>query len=363
VGLVVALVLFGGGSARAAPSLQKDFARIARDLKALLTERGESALTIGQFKPVNKRATGGPGIAHLLAVELRKLKVSVKAGANVRVKGEFEPMEDEDTGQLYAELTITVQDRAGKPLLKDERRLAIANETDLAAFLGLTVDLPPKDKPLDRGRRLRKVVEKPQVHLDGAQVEAGDSSPYALEILVSDNPKGPFRPRKPTSRKGQAFVEIKRDEYYQVRLINNSAHEAAVRLTIDGINMFAFSQVVNDQGLPKYSLVIVPPKKASLIPGWHVTNKESDAFVVTSYAKSAAAELRSTAKMGTLTATFAAAWPRDSKPPADEPAKPSDKSLGSQNGTGRGPRVGKKYVEVQRQVGVVRATISVRYTK
>ena len=42
---------------------------------------------------------------------------------------------------------------------------------------------------------------------------------------------------------GLPFVEISRDEIYEIRLINNSPLEAAVQITIDGLSTFAFSEV------------------------------------------------------------------------------------------------------------------------
>ncbi|GEM_PF-6843594 len=53
---------------------------------------------------------------------------------------------------------------------------------------------------------------------------------------------------------------------------------------------------------------ILPPRSRFDVVGWHRTNDESDAFLVTEYAKSAAATLDHRANLGTITASFAAAW-------------------------------------------------------
>jgi hypothetical protein len=63
-----------------------------------------------------------------------------------------------------------------------------------------------------------------------------------------------------------------------------------------------------------------------------------------------------------ITATFAAAWPKDQQPPSDEPSNPAEKSR-SGDAVGRGTRFQQKFLEVERHIGVVRATVSVRYTK
>jgi hypothetical protein len=60
--------------------------------------------------------------------------------------------------------------------------------------------------------------------------------------------------------------------------------------------------------------------------------------------------------------SFAAAWPENAQPPDDEPEQPNARGLVG-DATGRGPRVGAKFTEVRRKFGILRATISVRYTK
>jgi hypothetical protein len=153
-------------------------------------------------------------------------------------------------------------------------------------------------------------------------------------------------------------VATGRNEIYSVRLINESPHDAAATLTIDGLNMFVFSEVKDKKGQPRYTHVIVPARSSGTILGWHRTNEKSDSFLVTEYAKSAAAQLlHNSAKIGTITVCFSAAWPRDGRPPGDEPP------TRSADATGRGPEVAAKYTEVERTLGVIRATVSVRYTK
>ena len=55
-----------------------------------------------------------------------------------------------------------------------------------------------------------------------------------------------FRPRAASKDEdGFAFLKINRDEIYAVKLINDSPHDAAVTLTIDGLSVFAFSENSN----------------------------------------------------------------------------------------------------------------------
>jgi hypothetical protein len=65
--------------------------------------------------------------------------------------------------------------------------------------------------------------------------------------------------------------------------------------------------------------------------------------------------------IGTITACFAACWPRDGSPPPDEPA--ADVASRGADATGRGARYQQNYKEVERLFGVIRSTVSVRYTR
>ena len=110
------------------------------------------------------------------------------------------------------------------------------------------------------------------------RVAAAKDRPFAIEILVKDTA------RAAQNDEGQAFVKIDRDEIYAVRLINDADYEVAVRLTIDGISMFAFSEVKNPEtDLPKYNYVVVPAKSSVTATGWHRTDEISDSFQVTEF--------------------------------------------------------------------------------
>jgi hypothetical protein len=133
-----------------------------------------------------------------------------------------------------------------------------------------------------------------------------------------------------------------------------------VQLTIDGLSLFTFSELRHAEGprkgRPLYSRVICP-RGSCVIRGWHITNEKSDAFLVTRYAQSAAAELKNAGSVGTITATFAAAWPKG-KRPADEVLDRSPDLA-----TGRGAKVDQTYEPVELEWGLDRAAVSIRYVK
>jgi hypothetical protein len=358
--LIVGAVL--AGPIQAEDALRTELAVVAKGIAEAVKGLGHEAIAVGEFTgPAQLAASGGPAIAKTLAEELPKHGLAVKKVAQVGVKGEFEDVKDKQSGLLAARIKGTVTDRSGQVLFTFSR--GVFSETVLAALFGTTAKLPADLPPAERNAQLEKSLDKPKVHIEGSRVSAAADSPFAMEILAAPHQGAKYQPRSATVVDGLAFVPLSRGEVFAVRLINKSSHEAAVTLTIDGLNLYAFSDVRNPKtGRPRYTVVLVGPGQEETLFGWHRNNEVSEEFVITEYAKSAAAELKSTAATGTVTASFAAAWPKDTPPPADEPASPSANSR-SGDAVGRGAQIAQKFVEVKRDIGVVRATVSVRYTK
>lgn len=328
---------------------------MAQRISQTLAGLGEEAVSIGQFtSPPQLAASGGAGISKLLADHLTKAGMPVKRRASVGVQGEFRDKLDAQ-GKPAVEILTELVDRRGEVLLSFPQEVAAAQ--DVASTLGLTFEAPA-DKPAKKqAEKIKESIEKPKVELVGTKAKAAPESPYAIEVQVNDGPQGAYIAHPIFEEEGLAFVDIAKGRLYAVHLINDSPHDAAVTLTIDGLNVFAFSENQD------YRHFIVPAKSEGTILGWHRDNRVSDAFQITEYSKSAAAELLpDSASLGTITASFAAAWPEDENPPSDE----FDARLlgrGSGNATGRGPEVKAGYREVRRHTGRVRASISVRYDK
>ena len=348
--------------AQADDALRTELAAVAKGIAEAAKGLGHEAVAVGEFTgPGSLVASGGPVIAKTLAEELPKHGVAVRSAAPVAVRGEFEDVKDQQSGLLAARIKGAVTDRSGRVLFTFSR--GVFSDTALAALFGTTAKLPADLPPAERNAELEKSLDKPKVHVQGPRVSAAVDSPYAVEVWAAPQPGGKYAPRQAKVDGGLAFVPLSQGEVFAVRLINKSPHDAAVTLTIDGLSLYAFSDVKDPKtGRPRYAVVIVPAGQEVFLRGWHRTNEVAEEFVITNYAKSAAAELKSTAATGTVTAAFAAAWPADKPPPADEPPSQTMNSR-SADAVGRGAKVGQKFVEVERHIGLVRATVSVRYTK
>jgi hypothetical protein len=362
VALTTAAIMTWAASATAASPLQAEMAAFAKDLKSFLDGKGHQSIALGQFTgPPNYPTAAGPGIVQCLSEELVRLGVTVKARAPVGLKGQYKvaevPDEKDPKSKLLAiEITATLEDAFGKVLTDFSVSRKLRGEQAFMQLIGGSVELPPTpNMPAPnkvRDQALRDMYLDPQPHMDGARIKASADGKFALEFLVGGHPRGA------ENKDGLAFVPIRRGEIYAVRLYNDSDYEAAAQLTIDGLNFFAFSELRDHEGRPRYSVVFVPPRSSVVIPGWHRTNEVTDSFQVTSYAKSAAATIHHAQNIGVVTATFATAW--TDVPPPDE--TPQTKSLGG-DATGFGPRISQQYAEVKRNIGSVRASVSARYTK
>jgi hypothetical protein len=340
--------------AQAASNLQRELGVVAQEIAKFVKDMNEESVSVGEFRaPPQLAASAGPAIAQVLSDEIRKHGVQVKSRAKLGVEGRYRDVIDEKTKRLAAQIQISLVDRAGKEILSLDR--GVFGDATLSSLFGATTDLPPTADDKTRDQKIQDALDKPSTNLRGTRISPSPESPYGIEILIKSGPG--MQPRQPKDDDGLAFVPIHRHEIYAIKLHNDSPYEAAVTLTIDGLNVFCFSQNKT------YTQWIIPPKTHGTIIGWHVTNEGSDSFQVTEYSKSAAAvKMPNSAKLGTITASFAAAWPKEAMPPSDEPPSPHEFAR-SADATGRGPHVATKYTEVQRLFGVTRAAVSVRYTK
>jgi hypothetical protein len=334
--------------------LQPAMAAVAAKLAAAIKGMKHDSVSIGRFDgPPQLDASSGPGIAKILADELALHEITVKKRAELGLKGSFHTART-GANRLAVQIKGEMFNSIGEPLFTFDHQVGTAQ--DISSLLGLTAELPANKPEKQREQVLEKSIATPQTVVANARVTPSATSPYALEIHVMAD--GEFRPRPAVNDEGLAFAEINRGETYGVMVVNDSPHAAAVRLSIDGVNVFAFSDH------KEYKHYIIPAKKSVILKGWHRTNAVSDSFQIGEFSKSAAASLLPDGgSVGTITATFAAAWPENSPPPADELAAQLVSRGAGRDATVRGPEVQQTFNEVRMHTGVVRAAISIRYSK
>jgi len=357
VGLVVlAVTLASPVVAQAQKNLQVELKEMAKKIQVVLRGRSEEVVALMPFRCTNDvPASSGPGICEQMRLELHQVGIRVETSARLKIKGTYEGAIEEKTSRLMLSLKVQVVDERDVTII-NLNRSAYGEEVVLSA-LAPTLMLPLDADEKGREDAVIKVFDKATVHITDNRVKPAAECPYGVEVWVKEGRE--YRPRMPRDEKGLAYVPLKRDDIYAVRLVNDSDHEAAVTLAIDGLHTLSFSEIKErNTGRPVLMPFLIPPKKAVLIKGWVINLKRSDEFLVTGYAQSAVKELNSDPdKVGTISVSFAAAWPKSSRPPADEPKGKSG------DFTGRGAPVETPFQSEERKIGITRAVVSIRYTR
>lgn len=357
--LAVAVITASAEKAQATEALRKELAVVADNVAKALKGMEETNVALGAFKgPATLPTSSAPLFSKLLTEELQKKDISIKTGTKYMVKGEYMDVINASSNKLAAQIKGELIDaKSNTPIVSFAR--GTEDTTTVATLFGITAELPLKgtateklDQKVDQA--LQNGLDNPKVAIKESIVSASPTSTYAIELLIR-TPQG-YIPRPAVSDDGLAFCKIAKSEIYGIRLHNKSPYEAAVKLSIDGLSVFTFSENKN------YSHFIVPPNSKSDVLGWHRSNQKTDSFLVVSYGESEVAKLLpNSAGVGTITAIFSAAWERGANPPSDEP--PLGKGALPPDATGRGPSIDVRYTEAVRDVGVPRSTVSIRYTR
>ncbi len=362
--------------------------QLAADLSKYLTnDAGVDEVTLGSFTgaQANLAPSFGLAIKKALSDELTKQKITVKPlGAKFSCKGEFTYFSD--AGKVTIDAVVREGAFKRKTYSED-----IFDVSDIVALMGGTGKI--STDPEQRAQDLAKTIEEPKPVVEEtstkfasevktpdalntpeppkvkARAIAAQNADYAMEIwrLRADSVNNPnpieadYEPVPIEEIEGGLlFASLDIDNRYAVRLINKTDRLAAATLTIDGLNMFAFSTVPEYQRLGK---VLVPPgPKGVLVKGWHNTNENSFAFQICDVGEAAVTEIGNSGlnveeEIGVITARFAVAVDLN-KGESLPPDEPQTASLG----TKRGPVVGQIYTEMRVKIGLDREVISIRYS-
>lgn len=295
------------------------------------------------------------------------------AGAKYWLQGELtlepgKPLADFPDEHEFAQLglTLALKDRRNKTVKEWSRSCELTPERvrddDDPTNVGLLLTVAGVTAEPNIAASVRKQqwgvfqqIDQPQATAKDGITRKSTISPYGLAVCVQG------QRRIPKIENGDAMVAMSRGEEYILEIVNDTDYEAAVEITIDGLGHLAFAE----PGFPQQGYVIVPAKTTTPIKGWYRNNNWSDAFLVDEYSKSEAAKLLSNpaalgSRLGTISVTFRAAWVKGGQPPPDEPKRGT---LGDANATRRGPAVEQQYQLVEREIGVLRACVSVRYSR
>lgn len=356
-------------------ALRSQLAGVARSIATELQARRTTTVRFGPFSGPSSMTTSGAGLCQMLAHELKQHNVLVAPDASIVIRGEYSGLKS-DRG-LALRVKFSIADTNGDILRQFDSAVVpefpirngivtatVDDERTAVSILQPTARIYSDLPALHRANLVLNSLEgnegPPVIRND--VVSSAGSSPYGVSILVNG------QSRRPVLEGGRAFVDIQRNEQYEIQLTNHSPHQSAAVVAIDGINSFAFSDVRATsgprKGLPAYDTWILKPRSQTTIPGWHRDNSGKNnfhAFRVTEYAQTGAARLGQTANVGTITVAFSAAWESGTPPPAYLKEPPATRGL--PDGTGFGLPKSLTVRPVKVEVGVVRSVVSIRYAR
>jgi hypothetical protein len=298
-GLAAAALLAGPVGARAA-GVKNDLTAVAAQVA---TTVGDLPVRVGTFTTTQRLgANASDNLAKELTNALKKKNVKVEDGARLVIDGDFRAVRDEATGLAAVQVNFRLRSTS-EVLLVLARKIAPKNNNDnsVSDLLGVTFNKVDAEEQAV----LRAMLKDPPVTISGGRVLPRPRSPVAIELQVKDGDD--FVTKEPQQVNGRAFVRLKKDDVFHIRLINTSKVDVAVTLDIDGINLFAFCEEKDALGDPKYSFVVVKANSATTIKGWYKTRTESAEFAVKDVTEGAGSVLKSASTTGRICATFAVA--------------------------------------------------------
>jgi hypothetical protein len=332
--------------------LAKDLALVANEAAKILKENREP-VALGNFTgPAKLPYGGGPLIALLLGAQLEARGVTVDFAAKTRIQGEYLLVKDKKSQLAAVRIRGKVAGADGAVLYQFDRK--VQGESAVAVLLGVTARLPLTADEQKRSAALLESVRTPRVWVNGNRIAATEDSPYAIEVLSAPKKDTPYESVTPHVKDGLAYVPLKKDGVFAVKLINNTDEGVAVSLSVDGVNSFTFSDR-DPNGLPPCTLVKVDAKSSVTVQGWYHSLFSFDRFTPGKQAETI--PIPSGGKVGTITAVFSAAWPKGTKRPADEP----DYQVWADRTT-RACRFSFQPL-AEHDFGVIREVVSVRYNR
>jgi hypothetical protein len=364
-----------------ADPLELELAGLAKQVAAILAKHDQNEVAVGSFPGKGRvPSTFGPEIQRVLLAELRKQKLTINRDSLIELTGDYRPVTENPAEPRLKDMFVRinaqlVNTKTGQQLADIPASRAVYGNEVLSRAYPVPTHVDPAANRQERNDRLRERIEKPASTTAGSRVTSGPRSPFAVEVLVVNNTRAVDPPAgRPVSvQNGLAFVDVKKGEYYRVKVHNDAPDDVAVRVSIDGLDQFVFADEVDinpktkkqtplrgEDGRPKFQYRLVPKGSSAVVRGWFRNLSSADSFVVTEYAKSAAAELSANpSEVGQICVQFYTAYESEIARALAEGGPPGGKDAA----TGRGEPVDQDLKVVNRVIGAMLDVVAVRYTK
>jgi hypothetical protein len=352
---------------------------LADDIRAYLNGAGVQECSLGAMSSVPPGGVATVPVKNLLSKELENRGIRMNRAAKFSCTGEVRF--NESSKRLVVDVKIHEKGNLRKICTTE-----ISKVTDLAQLVGPTGQFEigetrntsilesitnPQGEAVESPPLEQKNAIKALPAVAGAAVRPksvatpGKASFFGVEILRV-LPDGVLEPVVLEDElDGNLFASLEVGDIYAIRLINKSNRLAGARLTIDGLNLLAFSE---NQDYARIGRVIVPPgETGTIVRGWHKSDRESYSFKVVDVGDSAVAELKGGGagllevddSIGMINVTFCFA--ADANNPNDR--LPDDEPLTLSTATAKGPIVKQDFRPMKAVFGAERATITIRYDR
>lgn len=289
--------------------------------KALTAEKIQGSIILQSFTNGGNLPNANIGLLLKTAFEEKKYKVQDKGGAPAFVKGTLfvnkaslvieTDLHRTGEGRLQTwkhrvnNLETAAQGSTFDITAKPESRVKPADTTKPAgtatatasATSTTTAPLTPKEKAAEA---IRQDAVTPSVAVagEGTVARPTPDSRFGFSVLVKK--EGKLVPLPITNVEGVAIVQLGMEQEFQLSIVNDSKADVGASVSIDGVNMFIFSEVPAYKDLGKLWI----GTEGGLIDGWYHSDQRSRAFQMGKYDESVASSLGVTDGVGSITVTF-----------------------------------------------------------
>jgi len=374
--LIAALVL-GVTSSRAAAADDGGFDTLdaaCKDLaaeidKAISAEKIEHSIVIQSF--TNGTAFPNAQIGRLLTAlfEEKKYKVQDKGGAPVFVKGTLfvnktslvieTDLHRSGEGRLQTwrhrvnnietaaqgstfDINAASTDRTKKPA--ETATPATGTPATAAAAAPVT----PKEKAAEA---IRQDASNPQITITDAGTVARPAPGSKFGVSIVTRNGGQTTKLPITTVDGLAIAQLTMDQEFSLSIVNESETDVGASISVDGVNMFVFSENPAYKTLGK---IWIGPE-GGRIDGWYHNDHRSRSFQMGRYDESVAASVGVTEGVGGITVTFYGT-------PSGSQARPRT-AIRPDVGIKAGSFVDSNYSTKSDHFGELIAAVTVRYQK
>ncbi len=325
--LLLVLAIFGNSMHGLAGEFEDAVANAALQVNGLLKEQNESRIS-AKFQGFGNLPGGNEvGFIELFRNALAEHGKVLTKRANLSFEARLVRTDPEGSDVISTELIGQLIDQRGNSVgNRIQCYPSITSPAELAQQSGVSSQLiatKPSPNGFDPAQSFRRAYDAQTVHAanDGHEIYSNEDCLFGVAVVVGKYYRRIGEPAGSAVPEGLAYTSLQLGEEYTIELINNSNHECAIEVKVDGLRPFHFADdsiVKPDGEKPKF--FVVAPRSRQQVRGWVLAKERLSRFLVTPLQESAVMRAGvSTENVGMVSLTFHACWTAENAPPANEP--------------------------------------------